>query len=184
MTTIALDSDLTMASDSMMTGGGSEFHKDVQKIWNIENYLIGVAGSYGEALEFVNYLTECIATEQVAKMSSLILPQPMIDRLDQFEAIVVNPNGEVYLWEGSAFSIPACAPMAIGSGCEYAIAAMECGKTAPEAVEVAKKYDLYTGRTIVSIKQEEAPQPITKAELKRYSKDELIEMLSGVSEDE
>lgn len=34
---------------------------------------------------------------------------------------------------------------AVGSGMNYAMSAMECGKTAIEAVKVASKFDLYTG---------------------------------------
>ena len=47
-------------------------------------------------------------------------------------------------------------PDAIGSGCAYAIAAMDMGASAEEAVRAAIKRDIYTGGTIrtVTIKQD------------------------------
>ena len=34
---------------------------------------------------------------------------------------------------------------AIGSGCQFAIAAMDTGKSPKEAIKIASKYDLHTG---------------------------------------
>lgn len=42
-------------------------------------------------------------------------------------------------------------PFAIGSGRDFALAAMDMGATAKEAVEMAAKRDVYTGGTIRTV---------------------------------
>lgn len=46
---------------------------------------------------------------------------------------------------------------AIGSGAAYALGAMACGKTAPEAVRIACRYDGYSGLPIVSMQLKRNP---------------------------
>lgn len=41
---------------------------------------------------------------------------------------------------------------AVGSGAAYALGAMACGKSAPEAVRIACRYDGYSGLPVVSVR--------------------------------
>lgn len=59
--------------------------------------------------------------------------------------IVVTMAGEVQIWEDELpYEHDANAPLAQGSGMEIAYGAMQCGKTAEEAVEIAAELDIYT----------------------------------------
>jgi len=173
MTTIALDSDLNLASDSLACLNGVKSQHPFQKVWNIDNYLIGVAGGYAEALVFVDYLSKLIEHNCVQSYTELEIPKPVVDYLDDFFAIMVSPKGEVLFWESSALSFQTQAPLAIGSGAPYALAAMECGKTAEEAVAIACKFDPYFGGEIQSVKFE------PETDLEELSKDELIKLIRG-----
>lgn len=61
-------------------------------------------------------------------------------------ALVVLPSGEVYYYAGSkSFSGPLTGEyFAIGSGEDYAMAAMEMGAGPERAVEVATKFDVFS----------------------------------------
>lgn len=173
MTTIALDRDLNLASDSLACLNGMKSLHPFQKVWNIDNHLVGVAGGYAEALVFVDYLSKLIEHNCVQSYTELEIPKPVVDYLDDFFAIMVSPKGEVLFWEGSVLSFQTQAPLAIGSGAPYALAAMECGKSAVEAVEIACKLDPYSGGDIQVVKFE--PDP----DLGEMSKEQLIELIRG-----
>jgi hypothetical protein len=74
--------------------------------------------------------------------------KPKIDE-DSFVALIVSSDG-AFRMEGKLVSWPVEAPHAIGSGREYAIAAMYLGKSAVEAVEIAALFDPNTGMGVNS----------------------------------
>lgn len=151
MTTIAIDENLTIASDSQASIDNRREQHPVQKIWDIAGFRVGIAGRYSEALAFISAFEDMLEAARVQQTTYLQIPESVMDELDNFNALVITPNGEVLMYEGSRFSMPIQAPCAIGSGSEYALAAMACGKTAEEAVEIAIKFDICSGGEIDSI---------------------------------
>jgi ATP-dependent protease HslVU (ClpYQ) peptidase subunit len=60
--------------------------------------------------------------------------------------LIIIDNKVVHLYEGTPIPIIfEDRYFASGSGKDFALAAMEAGKTAEEAVLIASKYDVYTG---------------------------------------
>lgn len=70
----------------------------------------------------------------------------------EYSALVVHPDGKCWRVEGDNggwFEVDA--PYADGSGMEFALAAMACGKTAAEAVEIACRFDTASGGGVDSV---------------------------------
>ena len=62
--------------------------------------------------------------------------------------IHIAPGGEVREWQGEGWFVSAMDFIAWGSGECFALGAMAMGATAPQAVEVASKFNIQTGGTI------------------------------------
>jgi ATP-dependent protease HslVU (ClpYQ) peptidase subunit len=127
-----------MAADSLVTsngGGGVPFR--VEKVTRIGGSLFGFAGSLAAGLRFVEWI-------KAGK------PEESRDStLDEGTEIVELDKTGIYLWDSSMIRIAACVEhYAIGSGCQYAMAALELGHTPDEAVTLAAKFDASTGGTI------------------------------------
>lgn len=132
MTTIAFDGK-TLAADRQ-----SNYHRsDVIKIFRvISGKVYGAAGRAEDALAVLEWLN-----------NSCSQANPKVH--ENFRAIVADASGFVVYeeklirltYEGRQF-------MAIGSGCDYAMAAMHLGKTAREAVEIAHLFDVDTGAEV------------------------------------
>lgn len=73
------------------------------------------------------------------------------DPRPDLKAMIVRPNGEVYLAEDDVwFSGPIKTTChAIGSGGEYALGAMYAGLSAPEAVRIACQLDVNCGEPVL-----------------------------------
>lgn len=69
-----------------------------------------------------------------------------------FVAMVIGADGSIWRYEDKLVPFQINQPFhAIGSGRDYALAAMHMGKTAREAVELACVYDVYTGPPITEL---------------------------------
>lgn len=72
---------------------------------------------------------------------------------DIFTMLVVKPNGEAY-YANNSFLI--AGPLtgeyfAIGSGSDYAQGAMAMGASAEQAVEIAARFDVWSGAPIITL---------------------------------
>lgn len=74
-----------------------------------------------------------------------------------FDAILVRPNGSCILIDGNWMpSDPVTAPFyAIGSGKDFALAALVLGETAASAVKVASQLDAWTGDEVSTVSHAE-----------------------------
>lgn len=128
MTVVAYRDGL-MSADSSCWIGDSEVTK-IKKIYRIKNGLIGMAGDYHSIMRFVKWAKEGWDEDEFPENSIL-------------EAIVVDPQGRVTLWEGAAYCpCPLRAPYtAIGAGADFAMGAMFAGGTAEMAVRAAIKHN-------------------------------------------
>lgn len=65
----------------------------------------------------------------------------------EFNLVALTDKQKMYSTDDLSYWMEIKEPhFAIGSGYQYAIAAMESGKTPYEAVKVASKFDIYTGK--------------------------------------
>jgi hypothetical protein len=149
VTTIAVR-DMTMACDSQegisSDGGGDRAYYKCNKIYPIYDekdnllYLIGCSGDSDGAPLFIEWFTEYYDTDLCDKQ--------ILKRMFEFdtEALILHDDGTIET--GSTFGIiHECNEdfYAIGSGTKCALAAMHCGKTAAESIEISKKIDSHTG---------------------------------------
>lgn len=133
MTTVAFDGKM-LASDSRVVG--HYVIDDVKKLFEIGDTFYGFAGHELEGILFIDWLNhkEC--------------EPPKLEH-DLYVLEVVG--NKVFYWEKNLVRVPRSVPCAIGSGAMIAITAMHCGKTAIEAVKMAKSLDENTGGNIQSV---------------------------------
>ena len=133
MTTIAYK-DGVMAADSQTDW----FYRETVdiKIQKKHGVMVGSCGNTGDGKKFRDWiLNKGDKPELKDKFSALVVRN---GRVTQYDSCLVPMRSEKYT--------------AIGSGAAFAIAAMDCGKNAIEAVRIAKRRDISTGGRIRTIK--------------------------------
>ncbi|MCF5708964.1 proteasome subunit beta [Pseudomonas syringae] len=147
MTTIAYK-DGVIAYDSRQTRGGAIVSDDCRKC------------------EIVNgvsfFLSGCVCDEKA--LIAAYFGTPSKDPVecsgfvvDNGKLMMVGHDDKTGIWRQP---LDPANPDAIGSGSAYALAAMDMGASAEEAVRAAMKRDIYTGGTVRTevIRDEEVPQ--------------------------
>lgn len=138
MTTIAWDGE-SIASDSQMTGDFKSI--DQQKVFKLKKgpYRGAYAGGCG-AVTAINQMVEMLEDGEYEA----------IDADDDLSAtVMVALDSCALLFHSSSTGVIKVAPpYAVGSGAPFAITAMDCGKTAAEAVAAAIKRDPNSGGAV------------------------------------
>lgn len=161
MTTLAWDGR-EMAADSQSTLNGS-IPNGVIKIFKEEDYILAFCGSIDEG-----YMFKAVMADELKAKDCRFTKD--------FSAMVWTSDGEMTEWYDSIIPVPVCDKyVAMGSGAGAALAAMYAGKTAREAVEIAKKVDVFTGGKVISYSWD-----VIKKKGKK-KKNELSELQSRVS---
>lgn len=138
MTCIAWDGK-TLAADKRACVGNMQC--TVTKIERINGLLVGGSGDSA----FINAMRDWVKRGRDAQT----FPQHQRDKDDWQAVLVIEADGTASLYERTPFPIRYEQPfIAIGSGREFARAAMHLGKTAREAVEVACALDVNCGNGI------------------------------------
>lgn len=159
MTTIAYDGTI-LAADTQMTMGSHRLDSDTQKIFQpkpgeswyvngVRAIAFGVAGKLIGVQAVQGALASCMSGYQG------LTPHTRFPKGYAISYLVVTETGEVYTggqYEDDEYPWMAkvATPIAIGSGCEFAIGAMAVGAPADAAVAVASQYDVNTGKTVQS----------------------------------
>ena len=139
MTTIACDGKV-MAADSRQVG--SYIHPvDCKKIFKFKNYVIGFAGELDAIKQFLDWF-KLGADEK----------QWSISENAQVEALVSDGSGDLYHYCTSPTPVYCGRMAAIGSGGDFAMAAMLAGANARRAVSIAAELDINTGGKIITRK--------------------------------
>lgn len=184
MTTIAVK-DGVMVGDGRCSLGSTVIKDDMVKVFWINNHLMGGAGRARSISTFAQWLQKhtdyAIVNQEVGDLVDLI--PPVLEDDDEFTALVLTPDKQVLMYDGNiALNLGQDVSASIGSGSVFALAAMDAGASAEEAVNIAMKRDVYSGGEITIVQLEQEPQPLTREVAQELSKEELIEMLFGSEE--
>jgi ATP-dependent protease HslVU (ClpYQ) peptidase subunit len=138
MTTIATDGK-SMAGDGLREMCRTIVDTKAQKVRRLaDGRIVGTSGDTALGLQVVEWL------EGKA-------PKP--DRkVDDFAAIILYPSGKVETLSDCFQPIEVEVPVAVGSGMDFAIGAMEAGKEPEEAVAIACKRDPGSGGKIIVLR--------------------------------
>lgn len=145
MTTIAWDG-LTLAADKQSTCSGL-IHKTT-KIFKHWTGLYGVTGHLTHGLTVYKWITEQNADP------ALYPENPSSD--DYGYVLHINVDSEIFCYEG--YAIPAQMEdkfIAVGSGRDFATAAMYLGQTAVQAIATSSIFDANTGNGVDSFTLED-----------------------------
>ena len=181
MTTIAYK-DGIMCSDGRMSLGDMIIKDDTQKVFWVNNHLVGVCGRARAINTFVTWLQKMtdyhIVNQEVGELVDLV--PPALEDDEGYSALVVTPSRQVLMYEGNTpIDMGLDVPMSVGSGSCFALAAMKAGNSAEEAVKVACELDVYSGGEITVVQLEDEPEPLTREVAENLSKEALLNMMFG-----
>lgn len=138
MTCIAWDGK-TLAADKRAVHGGMIF--TVTKIFRVYDRLVAASGDFDRINESVAWFKAGADPEK--------MPPYARDNTDFVAMLVIEADGTILKYERSAIPFKIESPFfAVGSGRDYAMAAMHLGHTAAKAVEVACALDSCCGNGI------------------------------------
>ena len=185
MTTISYK-DGIMASDGRMSLGDMIIKDNTEKVFWVNNHLVGVCGRARAINTFVTWLQKMtdyhIVNQEVGELVDLV--PPALEDDEGYSALVVTPARQVLMYEGNTpIDMGLDVPMSVGSGSCFALAAMKAGSSAEEAVKVACELDVYSGGEITVVQLEEEPEPLTREVAENLSKEELINAMFGEQEE-
>lgn len=144
MTTIACDGK-SMAADGLQSQNGMITGRRIEKLFlGPGGSIFGCAGASEAHHAFKAWIE---ANE----------PPERPDLKGEFEALQLRPDGSLWCWEGRLVPYRVEIPQSIGSGAPFAQAAMLCGKSPREALEIANQLDLASGGDIQSLPLPGAP---------------------------
>lgn len=136
MTTIAWDGK-TLAADRRVSFDNTSDTK-VTKIVKTKHGLCGTSGNTSLGAGFKRWFIDGYKGD----------PPPLQKDGESAVAFVIRQNGARFHYDAYGWYEAHPGPFAIGSGYELAIAAMESGKSAVEAVQIAAKFDGLTNDEI------------------------------------
>jgi ATP-dependent protease HslVU (ClpYQ) peptidase subunit len=144
MTTIAWDGK-TLAADKLGNSSGLKYK--VTKIFRIDQNhykgsLVGFSGTYPASMALLHWLRTSPNEED-------LYPSIQANEDKNTYALLITPDKRILKWETGSFPFEIeNDKIAIGAGRDFAIAAMHCGKTAREAVEIANIFSTNCGMGI------------------------------------
>jgi ATP-dependent protease HslVU (ClpYQ) peptidase subunit len=140
MTCIAFDGH-TLAGDKQATNYECRNHK-VTKVFKHEGHLLGVSGKADFALQMLEWFKNGRVKEE--------FPAASDDRYGTL--LVITPEKKILMFTESPMGVPYEQEFcAIGSGRDYALAAMHLGYDAKKAVAVACHFDVNCGNGIDTV---------------------------------
>ena len=147
MTTIAYKSGV-VAADSQETHSDGR-KNDCQKLYKMKDgTIIATAGDSYTGLIFVEWFKEGARKESIPDLTNITLEE-------DFECLVLENTENIYIinrfFQKYHIEMPE-GFYSLGWGAPYAVAAMHMGADAKKAVQVAAKYDAYTGGTVKTMK--------------------------------
>lgn len=138
MTTIAWDGR-HMAGDKMSVNGTSKYAR-CTKVHKINGCLCAIAGPYDIGMEMLHWFQEGANPDDFPGIQM---------ETNEATLLVITPERRITMYERSPVPLIFEQEMvAIGSGRDFALAAMHLGCSAEEAVKVAMQFDAFTGHGV------------------------------------
>ena len=138
MTTVCWDGE-TLAADKRATIGG--LYRTTTKIYRVGSSLAGFTGSGVQCREMLAWARGGFRKAK--------FPDIQRDVESSITLLVIRQNGVIQAYEHTPHAITyEDKQFAIGSGRDYALAAMRLGKSAEEAVLLAAEFDPGTGNGV------------------------------------
>lgn len=138
-----------MAADGLVTGQGLIHGDDVAKIRRLgDGRIAGATGSFYAQAPFFDWLESGGEPPE--------LPE-------EFEGIVLRPDGTCSTYNRKCYSCPQSVPSASGSGSAIALGAMEAGASPKLAVEIACRRDTESGGNVMVLHLAEPSLAAVKA---------------------
>lgn len=136
MTTIAFDGKNVVA-DGLACRGDTKLEWPVQKLVIVGDTLFGACGHRAYLRSFIDWWTPDGSNPDGF---------PKFGDGAKDTTFIVWFAGQCFSYHADGPFFDECRPpMAWGSGRDFALAAMACGKSAREAVEIAMRFDPWTG---------------------------------------
>lgn len=144
MTTIAYR-DGVLAADTLATWGKVKVDQKCQKLWKLrDGSLVGGSGAYNQVCTAVEILKTILDKREQKDLPAF--------KLKDADLLFVSANGGgVFLFARGWEDISHLPYFAIGHGRDFALAAMDAGASATEAVKIAIDRDVYTGGRVKSL---------------------------------
>lgn len=185
MTTITYR-DRKIASDGQVSFGDRIEQYNLKKVRKINGCLVGGAGRLASVLQFFTWFQEWSDAQQVqgdAPHVKVFVPEGIDD--EDFNGLVVFADEVVFFYEGGkkSYELTGQNYFAIGSGADFALAAMDAGASADEAIAVAINRDVYSGGEIFTEELDAEPEEITREVAEAMDKSDLISLLFGPVEE-
>lgn len=179
MTTIIATKDKIL-SDGKVTIGNRVDSLEFKKVRNIGGYLVGGAGRLSSVLNFFAWFEHNLQCQDAQQAIPNLMIQSDPDRPDEeFIALVVHPDGKIFMHEGNdpTRAYPLTEEYyAVGSGSDFALAALDAGAEPEKAMEVAKARDAFSGgETFVEVREE--MDEISDEDLLNFSREQLLNLL-------
>lgn len=142
MTCIAWDGK-TLAADKRSCGGS--LHSTVTKIFKVNGTLVGVSGDFVVGMSMLNWLLK--------GGDAAAFPEKQKVRETYATVVQIDTDGKVWKYEDTPYPFRVEEPFyAIGSGRDFAIAAMHYGKSSLEAVLLASRFDPGCGNGVDALR--------------------------------
>jgi ATP-dependent protease HslVU (ClpYQ) peptidase subunit len=141
VTTVAWDGR-TIAADRLASYGNAR--RKVRKLFDCGEYVYGCSGDFSEAHPIAEWLTGG------AKSSE----RPVFDEEKVFGIAVRKADAKAFVVEGKRVSLTEILDDQFATGCgrDFARSAMAFGRTAPQAVAFASRFDVFTGLGVDSVR--------------------------------
>jgi hypothetical protein len=141
MSVIAWDG-FELAADKMCTQSG--LTRTVTKIYRINDFLVGSCGDLDE----VNRFFQWVKDGEKSKDFPLAKDCP-----EWSDGLIIRRDGTMHTYARSYLPVHIEDKLfAMGSGSDFAVAAMACGKNSREAVEIACKFNAHCGNGVDTLK--------------------------------
>lgn len=95
------------------------------------------------------------SSEDISRLQKALTSNEPLPELDDIAGLRIDPKGRMWLYEGRVWQpLRGLEYFAIGSGSVFALAAMDAGVSALDAVKIAVKRDPYSGGKVTIVKLE------------------------------
>jgi 20S proteasome alpha/beta subunit len=151
MTTIAYDTK-SLVSDSRSSIDNLIYEEDAQKIYtNIGPFLtLGIAGSFQDAMDTLEVIKDYTKVDHIRTIP--------VEELGDCHLLGITYDGDLWSYAGDkSCCLRKDLPFAIGSGSDFALSAMDLGRSAEEAVVYASTRDMYTNDVLQIARLPEEP---------------------------